>query len=87
MEPVAKGYFFDHFMSRGIGNMYHILFRVHSCISESMNRILLATYAGGEIIEVLKGMGPTKASGIDGFPAIFYQKYWHIIGKDTCDFC
>ncbi|KAH1072462.1 hypothetical protein J1N35_024790 [Gossypium stocksii] len=32
-------------------------------------------------------MGPTKASDADSFPAIFYQQYWHIIGKDIFDFC
>ncbi|KAK5842664.1 hypothetical protein PVK06_005045 [Gossypium arboreum] len=87
VESIAKGYFSDLFMSRGIGNMDHILSRVHSCILESMNLILLAIYADAEIIKALKRMGPIKASGADGFSTIFYQKYCHIIGKDTCDFC
>lgn len=55
--------------------MEYILSRVQSCISKSMNHLLLATYVEGEILEALKGMGPTKASGADGFPTIFYQKY------------
>lgn len=32
-------------------------------------------------------MGPTKAPGEDGFPAIFFQRYWHIIGEKISDFC
>ncbi|KAA3465211.1 reverse transcriptase [Gossypium australe] len=32
-------------------------------------------------------LGPTKAPGEDGFPAIFYQKCWAIIGEDVTNYC
>lgn len=47
----------------------------------------MTTYSAEEVYATLKGMGPTKASGHDGFPAIFFQKFWHIIGKETTNFC
>lgn len=52
-----------------------------------MNQSLTTTFKEVEIIEALESMGPIKASGADGFPTIFYQKFWHIIGKDVSGFC
>ncbi|KAK5843472.1 hypothetical protein PVK06_005929 [Gossypium arboreum] len=87
MGNIARDYFVNLFEFCGTVNMDHILLEVPCCISKSMNQCLLATYTKEEIIEALNGMGPTKASGPVGFPVIFYQKYWNIIGKDTSNFC
>ncbi|KAA3464007.1 reverse transcriptase [Gossypium australe] len=40
-----------------------------------------------EVYAALKGMGPLKAPGSDGFPALFFQKYWHIVGKEVLEYC
>lgn len=84
---IARNYFSDLFASKGIRNLEHILSGVHLCIFDSMNQSLMATYTNEEVVEVQKRMGPVKASGSDGFSVVFYQKYWQIIGKDTCAFC
>ncbi|GJT66702.1 reverse transcriptase [Tanacetum coccineum] len=33
-----------------------------------------------EIDKAVKNLGPHKAPGEDGFPGLFFQKYWHIVG-------
>ncbi|KAA3470849.1 reverse transcriptase [Gossypium australe] len=38
-------------------------------------------YSGQEK-KVILNMGATKAPGEDGFPAIFFQKFWHILNGD-----
>ncbi|KAA3476760.1 reverse transcriptase [Gossypium australe] len=42
--------------------------------------------SGEEIVEALKEMGPKKASRANDFSMLFYQKFWHIVGKNTCLF-
>lgn len=32
-------------------------------------------------------MFPTKAPGPDGFPALFYQSYLHVVGPKTLEAC
>ncbi|CAL5362434.1 unnamed protein product [Camellia sinensis] len=39
-----------------------------------------------EIFQAVKDIGAFKAPGKDGIPAIFYHKYWNLVGKSVCDF-
>ncbi|KAA3468512.1 reverse transcriptase [Gossypium australe] len=86
-EEIARVYFSTLFESKGIGDMEHILSGINVCISDSMNQLMQNSFTEEDIIEAVNGIRPTKASGYDGFPAIFYQKFWHIVGKDTTEFC
>jgi hypothetical protein len=49
-----------------------------------MNGDLTREYTNDEIMETIFQMGPTKASGPDGFPASFYQTNWDFFGNEIC---
>lgn len=44
---------------------------------------LIKDFSGEEILTAIKQMHPTKAPGLDGMSAIFFQKYWSIVGNDV----
>ncbi|KAL9671308.1 hypothetical protein QQ045_008876 [Rhodiola kirilowii] len=46
------------------------------CITGEMNGMLLGDILEEEVRDAVFSLGPLKAPGIDGFPAIFYQKFW-----------
>ncbi|XP_020249244.1 uncharacterized protein LOC109826633 [Asparagus officinalis] len=39
-----------------------------------------------EILEAVFGLHPDKSPGPDGFPILFFQKFWHIVQADVIDF-
>lgn len=40
-----------------------------------------------EVKDALFSMDPYKAPGIDGFNPMFFQKFWHIVGKYVTRLC
>jgi hypothetical protein len=50
-----------------------------------MNDILTAPYTREEVKKAMFNIGDLKAPGPDGLHAIFYKRFWHIIGEDLTD--
>ncbi|CAM8882149.1 unnamed protein product [Rhodiola kirilowii] len=48
-----------------------------------MNDKLVAPFTEGEVKRALFQMHPTKAPGLDGFSAAFFQNNWQIVGRDV----
>ncbi|CAJ2652835.1 unnamed protein product [Trifolium pratense] len=46
---------------------------------EEVSRLFTAE----EVKEAIFEMHPLKAPGPDGLPALFFQKFWHIVGRDV----
>lgn len=61
--------------------------KVEQHISDDMNAKLLQPFIVEEFWEAVKGLGSLKAPGTDGYPTLFYKKYWNIIGEDVCNYC
>ncbi|CAM8954101.1 unnamed protein product [Rhodiola kirilowii] len=48
-----------------------------------MNAMLTAPFTEGEVKRALFQMHPSKAPGLDGFSALFYQNNWSVVGQDV----
>jgi len=48
-----------------------------------MLNILSSEFSADEVKTVLFQIRPTKAPTLDGMNAIFYKKFWHIVGNDV----
>ncbi|KAA3458641.1 reverse transcriptase [Gossypium australe] len=73
--------------ARGVADPKKVLEGIEGSISHEINDILQSPFKEDEVYTALKGMGPLKAPGSDGFPALFFQKYWHIVGNEVLEFC
>ena len=47
-----------------------------------MNTILMAPFSADDVRKAVFSIGDLKAPGPDGLHAIFFKKYWHIIGDE-----
>lgn len=58
---------------------------MRSKVDSSINQDLSRLFTPEEVRISLFDMFPTKSPGPDGMPVLFYQKFWHIIGKNVTD--
>jgi hypothetical protein len=57
-----------------------LLQHVPISITHDMNEMLCAPCTGEDVKQALDSIGDLKAPGPDGMPAIFYKKFWHVVG-------
>ncbi|KAF7151487.1 hypothetical protein RHSIM_Rhsim02G0110700 [Rhododendron simsii] len=58
--------------------------QVETSVTRSMNISLTRPFSIEEIKEATFQLGSLKSPGPDGFPGMFYQRYWDLVGPDVC---
>ena len=80
---VAISYFEAMFSSGGCVQMEACLNIVPHRVTPDMLEVLSSEYNVEEIKAALFQMRPTKAPRPNGMNALFFQKFWHIVGDDV----
>ena len=88
IEEIFSSYFTSIFTSTRPSDaaFNEVLRCVDPIITAEWNQMLLKPFTKDEIYAALQQMHPCKAPGPDGMHAIFYQRFWHIVGDDVTRF-
>lgn len=82
MCTMVKDYFSNLFTSEVEQVDMSVLGYVNRKVTNNMNQLLLAPFSGEEVKKALFGIGDLKAPGPDGLHAIFYKRFWGMLGED-----
>lgn len=85
METVVDHYFRGIFKSSdpSEGDIEAALQSLSPRMTEDANHLLSQPFTPQEVKDAISCISPLKSPGPDGYPALFYHKYWPIIGSSV----
>lgn len=78
----VQSFYHDLYSSQGYNDMNELLQFVPARVTEDMNTSLDKPFEPYEVRVALFQMSPSKALGVDGFTAGFFQRHWDLIKDD-----
>ena len=83
LERIAVSYFQHVFSTSSPLTVAEVVSHVDAVFTPNMNKELMRDFSQDDVKKALFQMHPSKAPEPDGMIALFFQKYWHIIGHDV----
>lgn len=85
MVSIAHEYFTYLFTSSNPSSqdISDIVTSIDPIVDSNMNDILCAPFSNDEVHRAVFDLHPSKSPGPDGFNALFYHKFWSVIGQDV----
>lgn len=80
LREYIVGQYNELFASQGVARSNEVIDKVIPRVTEAMNASLNSAYDEEEVKQALEGIGDLKAPGPDGMPAIFFKKFWEVVG-------
>jgi hypothetical protein len=71
----VQGFYQNLYTSHGYRHMHELIDLVPVKVSNEMNEDLTRAFTADEVSKALFQMAPSKAPGIDGFTAGFFQRH------------
>lgn len=80
---IVEQYFSNIYTSYGPSDLQSLTEGLPCKVTNDMNAKLTLPFCAAEIKQAVFSMYPLKAPGEDSLTALFFQKYWDVIGHET----
>ena len=83
IAEVVVSYFEKLYITSNPDKILEVVEAIDPKVSAEMNQSLIKQFSRDEVEAALKQMHSSKSPSPDGMHALFYQKYWDVVGSDV----